>query len=403
MQDQHVRPGPKLIGPFVFSVGLLLALYLFVGGSALSDGRRGFNLLQELPEAGARVSSNARPAISDTFVFTVWMPVVNSQPSVRRLAFVSDRPSPQYRNEDIYTVRVDGTGLANLSNNPNALDLHPTWSPDGTKVAFTSYNYDTRDYAIYLATAEGQGLTLLRGGLGWGGTLVWSPDGTKLALDLIYGGDVCDVYVINADGTALTRLTTGSACNSVPSWSPDSTQLAYSSYQDSASYVYVVKTDGSELTNLTAELPFAYVSAHSSAWSPDGTKIVFVALVNDDFEICLMNADGTGLENLTHRLGWDDFPAWSPDGDQIAFTAFSSSHTLTSIALMNADGSGLTHLNAPSPNWRGNAVWSPDGSRIAYVDYDGRQSDIYVMKVDGTSEQNVTNNPFRDGSPVWQP
>jgi Tol biopolymer transport system component len=103
-----------------------------------------------------------------------------------RIAFVSVRD----RNAEIYTANPDGTNQTRLTNTP-AQELTPAWSPDGTRLAFTSV------------------------------TATRTSDGTSV-------NATADIYIINADGSGLRRLTNNSAYNTAPTWSPDGTRIAFS-------------------------------------------------------------------------------------------------------------------------------------------------------------------------------
>ncbi|MBT7915447.1 hypothetical protein HN588_16235, partial [Candidatus Bathyarchaeota archaeon] len=67
----------------------------------------------------------------------------------------------------------------------------------------------------------------------------WSPDGTQIAFD---GGDSfkSDIYLVNIDGTGIVRLTDHPEWDQYPAWSPDGTQIAFSSDRDGSTEIYVV-------------------------------------------------------------------------------------------------------------------------------------------------------------------
>jgi Tol biopolymer transport system component len=118
---------------------------------------------------------------------------------------------------------------------PDGLD--PAWSPDGSRIAFVGLTGGDYPGSLRVVNADGSGLTevplALSGFLILGGP-AWSPDGTRIALSVCNQG--CNIYVVRPDGSDLTQLTTGVHdriwCGAVtPAWSPDGTRIAYTSVQ----------------------------------------------------------------------------------------------------------------------------------------------------------------------------
>lgn len=156
----------------------------------------------------------------------------------------------------VHLTNVDGTGVRPLFDNP--ADHSPSWSPDGSKIAFISER-DGR-HRLYVMNADGSGEHPLtdHGGDDWlpgnrGGTEAafaydpWSPDGTRLAFDY----DAVDgwgTYVINADGSGLTRLSDHPTWFN--GWSPSGDHIAFTDRRIPTD-VYVVRADGTGLLNLT--------------------------------------------------------------------------------------------------------------------------------------------------------
>ena len=125
----------------------------------------------------------------------------------------------------ICVVNTDGTGSVALPNN-GASDFDPAWSPDGAKIAFAS-DRDGKSilcdcHYIYVRNADGTGVTRLTGAtpLEFDEHPTWSPDGTKIAFSSTQSGKR-QIYVINADGTGVVRLTGDFTRNDIgPSWRP---------------------------------------------------------------------------------------------------------------------------------------------------------------------------------------
>ena len=165
----------------------------------------------------------------------------------------------------------------------------------------------------------------------------------------------------------------------------------------------------------------AGVSPALGAFPGDNGKIAFHSDRGggDVVNIWTMNADGTNPENLTgSSRGEDAFPNWSADGRKILFISDRETPGNpappdwegpdSEIFVMNADGS---HQRQITFNELDDEVpaWSPNGKRITFVrDYDPvrgeADSDILTMKADGSAETNLTNTPgVLDQQPTWSP
>jgi len=136
-----------------------------------------------------------------------------------RIAFASERDG----NFEIYMMNPDGTGLVRLTNHPSN-DFNPSWSPDGTKIAFASDRGDG-DYDVYVMNSDGGGLTQLTDDPADDATPDWSPDGTEIVFESARGSalDNEDVYKMDADGSNETQLTDDPEADGSPAFSPDGT------------------------------------------------------------------------------------------------------------------------------------------------------------------------------------
>jgi Tol biopolymer transport system component len=211
-------------------------------------------------------------------------------------------------NADIYVVNIDGTGLTNLSNDPNDPSYTPSWSPDGTRIMFM--NEDDYTSRIYVMNADGSNRTQLTSDIEY--SAVWSPDSTRIAFVSERDG-APEIYVMNADGSNQTNLTGTygvlpyTPFNDAPAWSPDGTRIAFSSDRDGQVEIYVMDDDGSNLARLTDS-----TGSDEPRWSADGSKIAFVTSRDGNQEVYSMNPDGTAQVNLTNHPGYDSQAGWQP-------------------------------------------------------------------------------------------
>ena len=183
-------------------------------------------------------------------------------PDGKRIAFASDRDRGRGdpHNIDIYVMDADGSNPQRLTENRNE-DEYPSWSPAGERIIFSArreghFENDLGiSYEIYVMDADGgneQRLTENRNN-DWHPS--WSPDGKRIAFMADRKGDVVkfDIYVMDADGGNLQNLTNNRGWDGSPSWSPDGERIAFVSDRAGGlnSEIYVMDADGGNLQNLT--------------------------------------------------------------------------------------------------------------------------------------------------------
>lgn len=329
-----------------------------------------------------------------------------------RIAFLRGDPpfnGPAASNRlELDVIDGDGSGLRRLA---HISGRAPVWSPDGRKLVFGKQPRRRGEACrpaglckdeIYVINADGTGLQRLTRNASVDGHPTWSPDGRRIAFTRDRDEFTANIYVMNADGSGQRRLTqelTRRPWVEV-AWSPDWKEIAFvDSGALGALDIFVINADGSGLRNVTN----TWTTSFDLAWSPDGRRIAFLDGPVDGAPLTVVNADRTGKQRLTGLLMVDlGRPSWSPDGRTIAFIG-RSGVAGEAIYTVHADGTRLRKLtHGLDPEW------SPDGRHIVFLssrdDPTHRTTDLFVMNADGSGQRNLTHTPgVSEFSASWAP
>ena len=241
------------------------------------------------------------------------------------------------RGGDIWTIGADGTRARPLLRDAYA----PAWSPDGSKLAFVSSR--SGDEEVYVARADGTGVTRLTRLPGPDLGPAWSSDGSRLAWSRN-----AEIWTMRASGAAKRKLVAKTKPwqeHYSPAW--HGSMIVYGSTRVSAFNTELFRAPARRLT-FTKGSDGVLGDDSMPDFTPDGRRIVFASNRDQQAEIYVMNANGSGQKRLTHRAGDDWAPDVSPDGKRIAFTQLPGT-----IWTMNADGSGLKKLTRGfDADWR---------------------------------------------------
>lgn len=206
-------------------------------------------------------------------------------PDGQSLLFAFDLTTPNQGNIEVYSIDLNSKELKKIAGDVGGLshEESPCWSPDGTRIAFTS----TRDgnQELYVASADGSEPLRLTSDPAIDAHPAWAPDGKLIVFSTNRWGDL-ELATIQPDGTNLTRLTDSHGLDDYPAWSPDGMRLAFASNRDGQLEIYVMKSDGSEPHNVTQSEDVE----NFPAWSPSG-DLGFISGRDGGFDLYLISGN----------------------------------------------------------------------------------------------------------------
>ncbi len=255
------------------------------------------------------------------------------------------------------------------------------------------------------------------------GEAYFAPDGKSIAFQAVPKGEECyQIYTMKLDEGIPRRISTGKGACTCAYFRPDGEKIIFASSHDDPTFkpqfkkepvvnqqykwdltpymnIYESNLDGSDLTPLTSGPAY-----HAEcAYSPDGSRIVYASNEDGSMNIYSMNADGSNVKQLTHTSNcYNGGPFFSPDGGQIVFRADKERPHYLQVYLMNVEGSDEQQItNNQAVNWA--PYWHPNGRVIAYTTslHGHHQYQIYLVNTDTGAYRRLTQSDTFEGLPTF--
>jgi len=245
---------------------------------------------------------------------------------------------------------ADGQNIRNAMNSGEPI-ISPSWSPDGKKVAYVSF--EDRKPVIYvheLATGRRISLSNQKGN---NSAPAWSPDGKKLAISLSKDGNT-QIYSINSDGTGLQRLTRGNTIDTEPQYSSDGRYIYFTSDRGGNPQIYRMSADGEQAEGVK-RVTFKQGFVTSPRISPDGKYLAYIANIGGAYRLYILNLATGDAQALTDGTS-DESPSFAANGRYVLYSTKVGGRRV--LAAVSVDGNSKQVLSIPGSDVR-QPSWGP--------------------------------------------
>jgi TolB protein len=257
-----------------------------------------------------------------------------------RIYYVSKRAG----SDEIWAMDWDGSNQQQLTK-LKSLSINPAISPDGGRLAYTSYARGTPRIML-LDTLSGRALPFYNQEASLNATPNFTPDGKQIYYASTASG-LAQIYIAGIDGQGFRRVSHRDAIEMEPKVNPKNPNLLLFVGGPGHQQIYQVSADGTGLQMVTN----GEGEASNPSWHPDGQHFAFSwtrGYATGDFNIFVMDFGTHDFIQLTHSEGRNENPVWAPDGRHLVFASTRSGKS--QIYTMLANGTQVKQLTKDGAN-----------------------------------------------------
>jgi TolB protein len=226
--------------------------------------------------------------------------------------------------------------------------ISPAWSPDGTKLAYVSF--EKKKPIVFVQSLTSGSREMVANYKGNNSAPAWSPDGSKLAIVLTYGAN-SQIYTIDANGGGLKQITKSNAIDTEPAFSHDGNWIYFSSDRGGRPQIYKIPAGGGDASRVTFEGAYNV----SPRFSPDGKSLVYIRNDGGKFKVALQDL-ANGQVQLLSEGSQDESPSFAPNGRVILYATKVGGRG--SLAAVSSDGKVRQRLSESRGDVR-EPAWGP--------------------------------------------